>query len=179
MSILLMEMILVKKILIILVLTFSLFGCSSLGNSPTSKVEDLLTKYQMLDKDIKNEIEAVVDKEDLTDEQKDRYTKLLEKQYKNLSYEVKDEKEDGNLATITVEIEVLDYRKAIVETDSQYSIQTDYSTLEYNNTKLDNLEAIKDNIVYTIEFKVTKDEDGNWSLNQLSTDDLKKIQGMY
>ncbi len=168
-----------KKILIILVLTFSLFGCSSLGNSPTSKVEDLLTKYQMLDKDIKNEIEAVVDKEDLTDEQKDRYTKLLEKQYKNLSYEVKDEKEDGNLATITVEIEVLDYRKAIVETDSQYSIQTDYSTLEYNNTKLDNLEAIKDNIVYTIEFKVTKDEDGNWSLNQLSTDDLKKIQGMY
>ena len=41
-----------KKILSLFIFLLLLVGCS-LANSPTSKVEDLLTKYQTLDKDIK------------------------------------------------------------------------------------------------------------------------------
>ena len=40
-----------KKIISIFIFLLLLVGCS-LSNSPTSKVEDLLTKYQTLDKDI-------------------------------------------------------------------------------------------------------------------------------
>ena len=44
-----------KKIISIFIFLLLLVGCS-LSNSPTSKVEDLLTKYQTLDKDIVNGI---------------------------------------------------------------------------------------------------------------------------
>ena len=88
-----------KKVFSLFVLLF-LFGCS-LNNSPTSKVEELLNKYQMLDADIKSEIDSITDKENLTETQKDRYKKIIESQYKNLSYEIKDEKIDGDIATIT------------------------------------------------------------------------------
>ena len=78
-----------KKILSLFIFLLLLVGCS-LSNSPTSKVEDLLTKYQMLDKDIKDGIEEVVNEETLTSNQKERYRKIIEKQYKNLTYQVKE-----------------------------------------------------------------------------------------
>ena len=89
-----------------------LVGCT-MGNSPTSRVEDLFTKYQKLDEDISMGIDNVVNQQDLTKDHKERYRKLLERQYKNLSYEIKDELIDGDNATVLVEIEVVDYKKAI------------------------------------------------------------------
>jgi len=133
----------------------------------------------MLDQDIKDEIEIVVTSEDLTEEQQNRYRKLLEKQYRNLTYEIKDEEEDGNKATITTQIEVLDYKKAITMTNSIYDNITNYSNEDYNDTKLDNLEAMKETVVYTIDFTLTKDIDGNWNLDSLDNDIIKKMQGMY
>ncbi|UKI27742.1 MAG: hypothetical protein L6V91_04015 [Bacilli bacterium] len=50
-----------------------------MANTPTSKVEELLTKYQTLDKDIKTGIDEVIDEETLTSKQKDRYRSLIEK----------------------------------------------------------------------------------------------------
>lgn len=167
-----------KKILSILVFLFLLVGCS-LSNTPTSKVEDLLSKYQMLDSDIKNGIDSVLEGESLTEDQRNRYRKLIENQYKNLSYEVKDETIDGNTATITVEIEVLDYKKSINETNEYYLGATGYTTYEYNDTKLSNLEKVKDKVTYTIDFDVVKDNDGNWKISSLSNETIKKIQGMY
>lgn len=167
-----------KKILMVFVFLLLLVGCS-LANSPTSQVEDLLSKYQRLDSDIKDGIENVINSENLTDSQKDRYRKLLEKQYKNLSYEIKNEKEDGNTATITTEIEVMDYKKAINETNNYYNGKDDYTVEDYNNTKLDNLEKVKDKVTYTIDFVVNKDNDGNWKLASLDNETIKKIQGMY
>lgn len=167
-----------KKILAIFVFLLLLVGCS-LANNPTSQVEDLLSKYQRLDSDIKDGIENVINSENLTDSQKDRYRKLLEKQYKNLSYEVKNEKEDGNAATITTEIEVMDYKKAINETNNYYNGKDNYTVEDYNNTKLDNLEKVKDKVTYTIDFVVNKDDDGNWKLASLDNETIKKIQGMY
>lgn len=167
-----------KKILSLFIFLLLLVGCS-LSNSPTSKVEDLLIKYQMLDKDIKDGIEEVVNEETLTSNQKERYRKIIEKQYKNLTYQVKEEKIDGDTSTITTEIEVIDYKKAINEAVSKYQGKTDYTIEEYNNTKLDALEKAKEKVKYTIEFEVKKDNNDNWKLSSLSNETIKKIQGMY
>lgn len=167
-----------KKISIIFVLLLLLVGCS-LSNTPTSKVEDLLSKYQRLDNDIQSGIDDVINNENLNQSQKERYKKLIENQYKNLSYEIKNEKIDGSTAIITTEIEVLDYKKTINETNNTYANIDNYSVEQYNNTKLDNLEKIKDKVTYTIEFEVKKDKDDNWNLSSLSNETIKKIQGMY
>ena len=67
-----------KKIISIFIFLLLLVGCS-LSNSPTSKVEELFSKYQRLDSDVRNGINDVVKDENLTDEQSTRYNKLLEK----------------------------------------------------------------------------------------------------
>ena len=167
-----------KKILGVFIFLLLLVGCS-LSNSPTSKVEDLLSKYQSLDSDIKNGIDNVLEEETLTNNQKERYRKLIEKQYKNLTYQIKDEKIDGDTAIITTEIEVLDYKKATNETSTYYLDKKDYTVEEYNDTKLNNLEKVKDKVTYTIDFEVKKDKDGNWQLSSLNNETIKKIQGMY
>ena len=167
-----------KKIISIFIFLLLLVGCS-LSNTPTSQVEDLLSKYQKLDNDIKAGIDDVLEGETLTSEQKDRYRKLIEKQYKNLTYEVKDEKTDGNIATITTEIEVLDYKKIVNETNNSYQGRDDYTVEDYNNAKLDALEKTKDKVTYTIDFIVIKDDNGNWKLSSLDNETIKKIQGMY
>lgn len=153
-----------------------LFGCS-LSNTPTSKVEELFTKYQMLDDDIKKGIDDILANETLTNEQKERYKEIISNQYKNLTYEIKDEKVDGDLAVVTVQIEVYDYRKAISNLNTE--VDTNYDVLEYNNKKLDTLEKVKDKVSYTLDINVLKDNNGNWYLAELSNTDIKKIQGMY
>ena len=159
-------------------LIFFLFGCN-LGNTPTSKVEDLLMKYQKLDEDITNDINEVLEEENLTNEQKERYKKLLEEQYKNLSYKIINEEIDGDNAVVTIELEVMDYKKAIEKTEKEFDEKEDYTIEEYNNKKLDNLENIDEKVMYTIELTLDKDEDSNWQLNALTNIDKKKLQGMY
>ena len=169
-----------KKIILLGVTTIALLtilvGCS-LSNTPTSKVEELFSKYQKLDKDIEGEIDDLLASETLTEDQKDRYRKVIENQYKKLTYEIKDEKIDGDNAVVTTQIEVLDYRKAISELNTDD--QTNFDVLEYNNQKLDKLEKVKEKVVYTLEINVVKDSKGNWKLSNLTSDDIKKIQGMY
>lgn len=167
-----------KKILSIFIFLLLLVGCS-LSNSPTSKVEELLTKYQSLDSDVKDGIEGVIEDENLTSSQKDRYKKLLEAQYKNLSYEIKDERIDGDNAIVSTEIKVINYKKAINDTYNYYNGNNDYTLEEYNDTKLSNLEKEKEKVTYTIDFEVKKDKDGNWNIASLSNETIKKIQGMY
>ena len=149
-----------KKIVSLFIFLLLLVGCS-LSNSPTSKVEELLNKYQTLDSDIKSGIDDVLKEENLNDSQKERYRKVIEKQYRNLAYEVKDERIDGDTATITVEIEVIDYKKQVNDTNNYYQGKTDYTVEDYNNTKLDKLEKAKDKVKYTIDFEVKKDSNGN------------------
>lgn len=167
-----------KKITLLFIFLLLLIGCS-LSNTPTSQVEDLLTKYQTIDNDIVTGINNILDSENLTTSQRDRYRKLIEEQYKNIAYEIKDETIDGDNATVTVELELLDYKKAINETNTYYNGNTDYTVEEYNETKLNNLEKVKDKVTYTIDFNVKKDKDGNWKVEALDNETIKKIQGMY
>ena len=68
-----------RKIISIFIFLILLVGCS-LSNSPTSLVEELLSKYQRFDSDIESGISNVLDDENLTSTQKERYKKLLENQ---------------------------------------------------------------------------------------------------
>ena len=165
-----------KKILSIFIFLLLLVGCS-LSNTPTSRVEDLLSKYQRLDSDIEKGIDTVVGEESLTGGERDRYKKIIEKQYKNLTYQIKDETYNGDICTVTTEIEVLDYKKVINEVNNNYQ-NKNYTKEEYNNEKLDKLEKAKDKVKYTIDFKVKK-ENNNWTLEALDDDTIKKIQGTY
>ena len=165
-----------KKILSIFIFLLLLVGCS-LSNTPTSKVEDLLNKYQRLDSDIEKGIDTAVGEESLTGVERDRYKKIIEKQYKNLTYQIKDETYNGDVCTVTTEIEVLDYKKIINEVNNNYQ-NKNYTKEEYNNEKLDKLEKTKDKVKYTIDFKVKK-ENNKWTLEALDDDTIKKIQGTY
>ena len=164
-----------KLFLLLLVVPFLLLACS-MSNTPTSKVEELFSKYQKIDNDINLGIDSVLDEQNLTDTHKERYRKLLESQYKNLSYNIKDEIIDGDNATVIAEIEVSDYKQAINDLTFDSTIYTKES---FDEVKLDRLENTKNKVKYTLELTLTKDSEGVWKLNALTNEQIKKIQGMY
>ena len=164
-----------KNIFLLATALFLLIGCV-MNSTPTSTVEDLFLKYQRLDSDIEKGINDILDEQNMTTENRERYYKLLEKQYRSLTYEIKDEKIDGNEAIIIAEIEVIDYKKMINDLTFDSSLYTKDS---FDNEKLNRLENAKDKVTYTLELTLTKDEDNTWKLNALTNEETKKIQGMY
>ena len=103
-----------KKIIIILMSILSITACSTVKNTPTGAVEEYLSKYQNLNKDVVKELkEAITKEKNMTEKQKKTYQSIIEKQYQNLSYKIKNEEIVGNNATVEVEIEVLDYATSI------------------------------------------------------------------
>ena len=68
-----------KKLLLFALPMFLLIGCE-MANTPTSKVENLFTKYQKVDTDIDKGIDSILEEQNLTNERKDRYRDVLEKQ---------------------------------------------------------------------------------------------------
>ncbi len=165
-----------KKLLFLAIPLLFLVACT-MANTPTSKVEELFTKYQTLDKDINTGISSILDEQNISENQKTRYRKILENQYRNLTYQIKDEIIDGNTATVTVEIEVLDLKRTINDLVFDSSI---YTKETYDEEKLNRLEQAKDKVKYTLNLTVSKtDDDDEWKLNALTNEDIKKIQGMY
>lgn len=167
-----------KKVILLLIFSFILLGCS-MNNTPSSKVEELMAKYQSLDADIENEIEGVLSDLNLTLNQKKDFRKLLRNQYKNLSYNIKDEEVDGDSAIVSVEVEVIDYKDAITVVDDSYIGRDDYTVEEYNNDKIKELKKAKEKVTYNLDIELNKDSNGEWNVLSLSNLEKKKLQGMY
>ena len=157
------------------ILFITLVGCE-MDNTPTSKVENLFMKYQKLDNDIDNGIDSVLNEQNMSDSQKERYKKILEKQYKNLTYQIKEETIDGDTATVTAEIEVTDLKKSV---DGLVFDSNIYTKETFDEERLNRLEQAKDKIKYTLELTLTKTKNDEWKLNSLTNEQIKKIQGMY
>lgn len=179
-----------KKIFCFLAAFVFLTGCScengKLLNTPTKKVEMFLANYQTLDADVLKQLDDVIDREDtFNDTQKDKYRDIMKKHYENLTYEIKDEKIDGDTATVTAEIEVTDYSK-IMKDAEQYKKDHEeefYNNEEYDESlfidyRLEQLKEAKEKVKYTIDFTLTKIED-EWKLDALTQEQENKIHGLY
>lgn len=179
----------IKKLLFVCLGICAIFitACDNVGNTPTRKVEELMGKYQSVDEDVLEDLNNVINSEDnLTTDQQERYTGLLKKQYQNLTYEIKDEKIDGNNATVEVEIEVIDLAKInneaedyLEENRTEFDDENGaFSKEKYINYKLDKMEDAKDRVKYTLELTLTK-EDDEWELDNLTETERQKIHGIY
>ena len=148
-------------------------GCS-LGNTPTSKTEDLLSRYQMLDNSINVSYTNLTTDTNLNQDIIKKYEKVIEKQYRNLSYEVKDEVIDGENATVTIEVEVMNYKDVI----NKYN-KIDYDVNEYHKMITNDLDSAKDTVTYTLDITLTKDNTDTWNIDSLSTENKSKLLGIY
>ena len=178
-----------KKILFIVLGFIMIFttGCDNIANTPTKKVEELMGKYQSADSDVLDDLNDVIASEvSLTQDQQDRYRELLKKQYKSLTYEIKDERIDGDNATVETEIEVIDFAKTKQEAQeyltnnaSEFTDENgNHSVQKYTDYMLDKLENTKDKVKYTLQLTLTK-EDDEWKLDNLTETERQKIHGIY
>jgi len=179
-----------KKIFLSLFLVLSIFiltGCNTMMNTPTKKVEKLLSMYQTKDEEVLKQLDNVLLTETILDtDLKDRYRELMKKQYGNLSYQIKDETIDGDVAVVEVEIEVYDYNSAIENVeDNLINNSGNYVddagnllTTVYNNEKITLMENIKNRVTYTINFTVSKIDD-EWIVDDLTETERLKLHGLY
>lgn len=163
------------KFLIILGIFFLFLTGCELNNNPTSKVEELLAKYQALDDSVQYNYADLSNDIEISDDLRVAYNDLIKKQFRNFSYDVKDENIYGDYAIVTVEIEVLDY-KSVVE---KYPILGEKMEDAIHKEMVDRLENVKDKITYTIDFTVVQNEDDDWKLEQLDSDQMQMLLGIY
>ena len=159
-----------KKLVIILIIFFS--GCS-IANTPTSKVEAFLSRYQRLDGDISLAYDKLADDENISNNDINRYREVIKRQYKNLSYEIKDEEIDGDTAVVTAQIKVYNYKEILDKYDPD-----DYEKEEYHDMIINELSKQKEKIVYTIEFELNSSKDGEWGLESLDLEEQEKLLGI-
>ena len=177
-----------KKLLIVLVLTLLVVGCGNMMDTPTKKVEALLNKYQTQDKEVLEQLDSVVEEAGiLSDDQQDKYRNLMKRQYQNLNYKIKNETEDGENATVTVEIQVFDYGKAIADAENYLANNTDefiisetnsIDSSKYMDYKIEKMSSTSSKVTYTINFSLTKVDD-EWVLNNLNDIDRLKLHELY
>jgi len=177
-----------RRVVFIIAILFLLVGCGKTMDSPTKKVEAFLSKYQTKDEEVINQFDTgLLDEEELTDKQKEKYKEIMLNQYEDLTYEIKEEKVDGNEAVVEVEIEVYDYSRALTdaynyldENKDEFYVDNVLDIVSFVNYKLDQLFNYKDRTTYTIEFNLERESnDSEWKINELSEIDLKKIHGIY
>lgn len=178
-----------KKIIIVFALLFSSFlliGCGE-EMTPRQAVRDYLEGYVTLDDNIVNQLNEYVDNnDDLTDEQRSVYKEILRQQYSSLTYEIKSEDVNDNVANVKVKINVKDLYKIQKETNEYYENNKElfndedgvYDVAKFVDYQLDKMKAAMDTVDYEIELKVVKSDD-DWDVTQLSTEDLEKIHGIY
>lgn len=113
-----------KKILIYLsciMIVVLLSGCS-MDNTPTKKVENFLDNYTSGSNTVLNQLKEMVDSDSMMDDnQRNTYSDIMKRQYKDMTYEIKDETINGDNATVTAEIEVYDYYKANKDAETYYN----------------------------------------------------------
>lgn len=170
-----------KKILCVVLTLFVMTGCGGMNNTPTKKVEALLSKYQSNDSKVISDLENVLltDSSFTEDERKD-YKEFMKKHYQDMTYKIKNESIDGDSATVEAEITVRNYSNAVNDANN-YRL-SNASEFNEDNTfasyRLDKLKEVTDTETYTIVFNLTKTND-EWQVNPLSADDESKLNGLY
>lgn len=178
----------VLKVLMVFAFIFMLVGCSCMQITAKDRVEEFLDQYRNLSANVLGDLDEVVDQEtELTEEQKEKYRDILKKQYSDLNYEIVNEEYDGDTAVVEAKITVYDLYKAqkdateyLNEHSEEFNDESgNYDSSKFMDYKLDKMQKNNDTVEYTINFNLTKDEDGNWQISELKQSDLEKIHGIY
>lgn len=176
----------VYKVLLVVGICLVLAGCGCMKKTAKGAVQDYLNQYKNLSSNVISSMDDVVNDENLTDSQKEKYRDILKRQYQDLKYEITSEKYDGDNATIEVKITVYDLYKVQKDANNYLTNSGDefkengvYSNDLFMNYKLDKMKKVTDTVEYNITFNVTKDDKGNYKVNDLSNSDLEKIHGVY
>ncbi len=171
----------------IIILVLSLLLVSACGmNTAKNAVESYLKKYKTLDSEVLVDLENVIDRENLSEIDEDKYREVLKKQYKDLSYEILEEEYDGDTAYVTVKISVYDLYKAEEDAREYLSTNKDafndeegnYSEELFTSYRLDKMKDTTEKVDYTITFTVRKEND-KYVVSQPTENDLLKIHGIY
>ncbi len=174
-----------KKVIVLLFMLLLVVGCN-LSNTPSSKVEMYLNGLNDLNDDVVMDIETKVSSENLTNENKEIYKKVLRRQYEDLKYEIKEESLNGDEAFVIVKINVYDFHKEEVNSINYMNDNTnEFSDVNgifdnnlFNTYRLNKLNEIKDRIDYEIKFNLTKNN-GEWVVQNPDKETLEKINGFY
>ena len=176
----------VYKVLLVVGICLVLAGCGCMKKTAKGAVQDYLNQYKNLSSNVISSMDDVVNDENLTDNQKEKYRDILKRQYQDLKYEITSEKYDGDNATVEVKITVYDLYKVQKDANNYLTNSGDefkengvYSNDLFMNYKLDKMKMVTDTVEYNITFNVTKDDKGNYKVNDLSNSDLEKIHGVY
>lgn len=174
-------------IVMVMVLSVTLVGCSCTKKTAKGAVEDFLSQYKNLSSNVITDMDDVIGKENLTDTQKEKYRDILKKQYKDIKYVVTNENYDGDTALVDAKITVYDLYKVQKDandylTNNGNEFKDDkgnFSNELFMDYKLDKMKKVTDTVEYTITFKVTKDDNGKYKVTDLTSTDLEKIHGIY
>lgn len=176
-----------SKLLLSLVLVVTLTGCGNMDNTPTKKVEAFFDKYQTLDSNVLNDLDlTIADDTSIDEASRSEYRDFMKKHYQDLEYKIKDEKIDGDKATVTTEVTVRDYSKVLGDADTyketnakEFNDETgNYSAGLFSKYRLTKLKDVTEKKTYTLEITLTK-KDGEWIMDELSETDEQKINGLY
>ena len=162
----------VVSVISILVISLIMVGCSCMKTTAKGAVESFLDQYRNLSSSVITDMDEVVDKE---------------KQYSDLKYEIIDESYDGDTAVVESKITVYDLYKVQKEATEYLNDNPNefndengqYDSVKFMDYKLEQMKKNNDTVEYTIKFNLTKDENGNWQVTEISQDDLEKIHGIY
>jgi len=175
-----------KKIFRTLVIALMLLSLTGCKDSASMAVEKYLAKYNSLDNEVLADMQNIIDKENLSDENKALYQSIFEKQYTDLTYEIVEEEYDGDEATVDAKITVYDLYKVQNDATNYLANHPEefneekglYDVIKFMAYKLNEMKMVTETVEYTIEFYVVKTSDG-WTVSSLSTSDLEKIHGIY
>ncbi len=173
-----------KKIVLVFASLFLLVGC--MGNKASDAVKNYLNQYRNLSNNVATSLDDLTEKQNLSNTQKELYQKIMRKQYQDLKYEIVNEEYDGDNAKVTAKITVYDlykvqkaaedYMKSHME--EFYDNNKTFDNSKYIDYKLDKMKDTNEEVSYTIIFNVKK-EDGKWTVDQPTEQDLEKIHGIY
>ena len=155
--------------LIILLVCGCSFDLNKIDNTPKKQVEKYLNEYQTLSDNVTIDLNFISEKEfRLNDKQKEEYIDIMKNNFKNMTYEIKDEMVNGNNSVVEVEIIVNNFSKAYKNCNP-----------DDIDCKLDKMKKTKEKIKYLIYFNVNKDENNNWKVEDITETDEEKLLGIY
>ena len=174
-----------KRLLLVLLVCF-MTACSLNNNSKQEAIETLFERYRNKDDNVISQLKEVIMAEKLLDKQKEDYQELMEKQYNSLGYVIKDIKEENDTAVATIEITVLNYRSAIDKAEEELKTnpekfnddKNNFSEEKYMDYKIELMKKVDETTTYTLELNLYK-EKGMWIIEELSSNDISKIHGLY